>query len=336
MKALPIRQLLLVVIAFSPLGLRAQQDAMFTKYMFNTLVFNPAYAGSYEFLSINALYRSQWYGIEGAPTTQTLSIHSPVGDRVGLGFSMINDKIGPTASTQANAVYAYRFRIGEGKLSIALQAGIFNWRADWSQLTHKDVQPDQSYQDSNPSQWMPNFGAGIYYYAPKFFIGFSSPHLVNHDLRKKGENEPDDLPGAQLYRHYYAFGGLALPLNGDALVFRPTMLVKNVGLFGDAKNANGLIAAPTEMDLDLALVFHQKFWLGVSVRTALEALTDQSSSVDSGDIWAAFHFKNGLRLGAAYDYTLSRLQSVAGGSYEVMLGYDFNFNVDKMITPRYF
>jgi type IX secretion system PorP/SprF family membrane protein len=326
----------LLVLSSACSNLSAQQDAMFTKYMFNTLVYNPAYAGSFDYLSVNALYRNQWFGIEGAPVTQTLSIHSPLNERVGLGFSLINDQVGPTGSTQANAVYAYRFPVGPGKLAISLQAGIMNWRADWSKLSLHDATPDQSFQDVNPSRWLPNFGAGMYYQTNHWFLGFSSPHLVNYDLRKKQPGEPDDLPSASLYRHYYAFGGVALPLRGEALVFRPSFLFKRVGLFGDARNARGRISAPSELDLDLAFFFHQRLWLGASYRTAVEAITDRSSSVDSGDIWAAFHFRNGLRIGLAYDYTLSRLQTVAPGSMEIMLGYELDYRVNKVVTPRYF
>lgn len=335
MKYSPLRTLF-ICLFLGPVVLLAQQDAMFTKYMFNTLVYNPAYAGSHDHLSINALHRGQWWGIDGAPTTQTLSVHSPVNDRVGLGLSLVNDEIGPTGSTQVNAVYAYRIPLGVGKLSIGLQAGVFQWRADWSQLNFFDPQSqDPAYREMQPTRWMPNFGAGLYYQSPKFFIGFSSPHLVNYDLRKKDATEPDDLPAAQIYRHYYAFTGGAIPLNGDALIFRPTLLIKNVGLFGDAKNARGRIAAPTEFDLDLALLFSQKIWLGVSYRSALQAI-DGTSSVDSGDIWAGLNLRNGFRIGAAYDYTLTDLQSFAGGSYELMLGYDFSYEVDRIITPRYF
>lgn len=314
----------------------AQQDAMFTKYMFNTLVFNPAYAGSYEHLSVNLLHRSQWWGIEGAPVTQTLTIHSPVNDRVGLGLSLIHDRIGPTSSSQANFAYAYRFKVGPGKLAISLQAGLLHWRADWNKLSFKDQTPDQTYMDAQPSKWLPNFGAGVYYHTNTWYLGVSSPHLVNHDLRDKDAGQPDDVPVSGLFRHYYAFGGLALPLRGSALVFRPSFLLKNVGLFGDARNARGQVAAPTEADLDLAFLIHQKLWLGVAYRTALEAWTDGSSSADSGDIWGAFHFQNGLRLGLAFDYTLTALRQQAGGSFEVMLGYDMQYRVDRVVTPRYF
>lgn len=320
----------------APMYLCAQQDAMFTKYMFNTLVFNPAYAGSYDYLSINAIHRSQWLGIEGAPTTQSLTIHSPVNSRVGLGFSLINDNIGPVGTTQANFVYAYRIQLGKGTLSTSLQAGVFNWRADWTKLTFKDGQSvDPVYQEPTPDRWMPNFGAGVYYQSDRYFLGLSSPHIVNHDLRKKGANDPDDMMGAQLYRHYYLFGGMAVPLRGEDLVFRPTFLVRRVGLF-EHKPSDQRVAAPTGVDLDLGFFFFQKLWLGVSYRTAVEAVTNQTSTVDSGDIWAAVHFRNGLRIGAAYDYTLSALQRVAGNSFEVMIGYELDYRVDRVITPRYF
>ena len=320
-----------------PGNVTAQQDAMFTKYMFNTLVYNPAYAGAYDYLSVTALHRGQWWGIEGAPSTQSLTIHSPVNDRVGLGFSLINDQIGPTGSTTANVVYAYRFPLGPGHLALSLQGGFVNWRADWSELTFEDPQSmDPAYNQANPSRWMPNFGAGVYYQSERFYAGFSSPHLVNYDLRDRTTGEADDVSIAKTYRHYYFFTGTAIPLNGEALVFRPSLLVKNVGLFGDAENVRGDISAPTEFDIDLSLFFQQRLWLGVSYRSAVEALTDGTSSVDSGDIWAALYLSNGLRIGAAYDYTLSDLQSLAGGSYELMLGYDFNFRVDRVVTPRYF
>lgn len=323
--------ILIMIAAYLPVF--GQQDAMFTKYMFNTLVFNPAYAGSHEYLSANLLYRNQWTGIEGAPETQSLTLHSPVNDRVGLGFSLVNDRIGPTGSIQANLIYAYRFKIGPGKLAVSLQGGVMNWRADWTQLKLKDSGPDQSF-DTSPSKWLPNFGAGVYYHTDHFFLGFSSPHIVNYDLRK-ADSANDDIPNATLYRHYYAFGGAAIPLAGKSLIFRPTFLIKNVGMFNDARNAAGRISAPTELDIDAAFLIENKLWLGASFRTALQAF-NQTSSIDSGDIWAGFQFNNGLRLGLAYDITLSKLRPAAGSSFEIMLGYDMNFNMDRIVTPRYF
>ena len=153
--------LLLIMLLFS-VSTFAQQQSMFTKYMFNTLAFNPAYAGSRGALSANLLYRNQWMGLEGAPVTQTLGIHSPIKPRVSAGLIIVNDKIGPTSSTGVNAIYAYGMEFGKGKLSVGFQAGALNWRADWDKLRYRDPQTiDDAFSGGNESKWFPNFGAGI-------------------------------------------------------------------------------------------------------------------------------------------------------------------------------
>ncbi len=317
----------------------AQQDAMFTKYMFNSLSYNPAFAGSPDYMSIRVLYREQWWGIEGAPKSQTFSIHSPVKKRVGLGLSAGNDKIGATGSTYANVSYAYRVTFGTGKLSMGVQAGFMNWRADWNKLKFKDpIQFDQSFNNMTPNYWLPNIGAGIFYYAPKFYLGFSVPNLLENDLR-------EDIPSnaqiwAQQYRHYYFTAGGAFEINGPALIFKPSLLIKTVGFLGgfsaNPSNASN-IGAPHEFDLDLSLLFYEALWVGASFRSAIEAKQfGGSSSFDSADIWVAYYLANGFRIGAAYDFTVTRLQSFAKGSLELMLGYDFNYKVKKVNTPRYF
>ncbi len=313
----------------------AQQDAMFTKYMFNSLVYNPAYAGAKDHLAIGVLHRTQWWGIDGAPSTQTLTAHTPLrNDRVGVGFSAYSDIIGPTHTLGANLSYAYRIPIGRGKLSIGLQGGATNWRADFTKLTHADDQPDPSFMETPSSQWLPNFGAGLYYYTKSFYIGASVPSLVEFDLR----DGADDVPiYARTYRHYFGTIGAAIPLNGDALIFKPSLLVKNVGLLSSLRKDElyQSIGAPTEFDIDLSLLFFQAFWIGASFRSAIEAFND-TSSFDSIDIWASYYMMNGLRIGAAYDYTLTKLQPAAQGSFEVMLGYEFNYRTKKAVTPRYF
>lgn len=326
--------ILLAVLYLANTSVQAQQDPMFTKYMFNSLVFNPGYAGSHEYMSVRLLYRNQWWGIEGAPKTQSMTIHSPLGDRVGVGLSLVNDAIGATASTSANASYAYRIPFGKGKVSIGLQAGAMNWRADWTVLRFKDPKGlDGAFEDTNPSLWLPNFGAGVFYYSQLFYIGFSSPNLINADLRK--DVDSSITKWAKRYRHFYLTGGAALPINGPALIFKPSFLIKSVGLLGDFSNDAGAnrVGAPTEFDVDLSLMFFETLWVGLSFRSAIEVT---KSSIDSGDVWASFYLKNGLRIGASYDYTLTKLQEYAEGSFEVMLGYDFNYAPRQVATPRYF
>lgn len=319
----------------------AQQDPMFTKYMFNPLVYNPAVAGTPDYMTVRVLYRDQWWGIEGAPHTQSMSIHTPWRDRIGLGLSVVNDGIGATGSTSAYFSYAYRFQFGAGKLSIGLQAGAMNWRADWSKLRFKDPRTlDQSFMDIQPNYWLPNFGAGVFYYAPKFYVGFSVPHLINYDLRRDAKDSPVSTNNwAKLYRHYFLTAGAVMPINGDALIFKPSILIKRVGLFGDfSKEGNSLnqVGAPTEFDIDLSFLFYESFWVGTSFRSSVEALFSDKSSTDSVDLWASFYLRNGFRIGAAYDYTLTSLREPAQGSFEIMLGYDFNYELNKFNTPRYF
>ena len=307
---------------------------MFTKYMFNSLSFNPAYAGSHEYMSIRLLYRNQWVGFENAPQTQTFTIHSPVNDRIGLGLSVFNDEIGATGSTGANVSYAYRFLVGSGKLSIGLQGGVTNWRADFADLKFREPQTsDAAFVGISDNQWLPNFGAGLFYYSQIWYAGFSVPRLLENNLRDKTVGVVSE--SAKTRRHYYFHAGAALPLAGDDLIFKPSLLIKNVGLFSAFSESNQNLfetGAPTEVDLDASLLFFNTLWVGLSFRTAIEAAAGDSS-VDSIDAWISVQLANGVRVGAAFDQTLTK---IGQPSFELMLGYDFDYEVKRMNTPRYF
>jgi type IX secretion system PorP/SprF family membrane protein len=314
----------------------AQQDAMFTKYIFNSLSYNPAYAGSKDYLSLGILHRSQWVGIDGAPVTQTFTAHTPLkNERVGVGFSMSNDNIGPTNTFGANFSYAYRIPVGDGlRLSVGLQGGIENWSADWSQLNIEN--PDVAFPEGlNPSRFLPNFGAGLFLFSERFYVGFSSPHLLEYDLRQN--NDPNVEIFSRRYRHYFGSIGAAFPIKGDDIIFKPSLLVKNVGLFSSLRKEeiSRTIGAPTEVDLDASFLFYNTFWVGASIRTAVEVYDDRSS-FDSADLWFSVNLDNGLRVGGAYDYALTALNKSTAGSFELMVGYDMNFLTKRIVTPRYF
>jgi len=315
---------------------QAQQDPMFTNYMFNSLVFNPAYAGSNDHLAVNALYRQQWVGIDGAPTTQTVTAHMPNSTgRVGFGLSIMNDQIGVTGTLSVDLSYAYRIPIGKGKLSIGLEGGAYNYRADYSKLNIQDG-GDPAYADLHTSFWKPNLGAGIYYSSKYFYTGLGVPHLIEYNLT---QNRPDD-PAiyAKQYRNYYFTMGGVIPLSGNALLFKPSLLVKSLSPGSSFANdpAASQVGAPTEFNVDLSLFFQETLWVGVSYRSAVEAITNKSSSFDSADFWAAYYLESGLRIGAGYDYSLSSLNTVTKGSFEFMLGYEFDYKTKRTVTPRYF
>ena len=330
---------ILTLILFLVIGgttLKAQTDPMFTKYMFNSLVYNPAYAGYYDHMYISALYRNQWSGVEGAPVTQTLTLHTPLKtNRVGVGFNLINDAIGPVAETRAFAAYSYKIPLGGTKqLAIGIQGGVSYIRGNRNELV-LDNQADLAFADFGESQISPNFGAGILFYSKNFYFGVSSPGLIEHDLRSD-ENINTEL-FSKRFRHYYLATGAAIPLNGDLLIFKPSILIKNVGILSNLSKEPAFqqIGAPTEFDIDLSLLFYEQFQVGLSFRSAIEAFNG-NSSYDSADIWMSYFLPNGLRLGAAFDYPLNDLGTVTFGSFEVMVGYEFDYDVKKTVTPRYF
>lgn len=305
---------------------KAQQDPIFSNYHFNALIFNPAYAGSNEHLALQLAHRHQWLGFDGAPVTQTLTAHTPLkNERVGLGFALVNDQAGAGGKTDMAVSYAYRMQVGaqkKFKLSMGLQAGVGNWRNRLAQITveHSD---DPSFQQ-NLSRWLPNFGAGLYLYSERFYVGLSCPRFFQHNLR--------DGEGifAKNYRHLYLSTGAALPLSGDQLIFRPSLLLQNAGLFSDTESLD--IGAPLSANIGASLLFRQMFWAGISYRTALSG----QSSHDSANLWLAWSLRNGMRFGAAYDLTLSALRHAGSNSFELMLGYEFDIKVKQVASPRYF
>ena len=346
--------LLLVCLCATGL-LRAQQDPMFTKYMFNSLVFNPAYAGSREYLSINALHRAQWVGWNengngldgtngGAPVTQTFTLHGPASKRVGLGMSLSNDAIGVHQSTAANLAYAYRIDFGTGTLSLGLQGGVRYWRAEWDRLQFRDPRAlDAVFGMNDPQLWIPNFGGGVYYYSDHFYLGGSVPNLLQFDLRS------DVLPAqfrdiARLYRHYYFTVGGAIPLDKyEDFVLKPSLLIRSVGLFEDFNNDNPArqrVGAPNAFDIDVSVLMYKTLWVGAAFRSAFDAFGNETdagrSSHDSADVWVSFVLPKGLRIGGAYDFPLNDLSDFTMGSFELMVGYDFDFELKRIQTPRYF
>ena len=169
-----------------PALLWGQQDPMFTNYQFNSLTFNPAYAGSNEHLTVNLVHRQQWLGFDGAPTTQSLLAHTPLkNERLGLGVSLVNDKIGPTGSFGLSGAYAYRLLVGKKKnmkLSLGLQASIANWHGDWLDIVVE--QGSDPAFESNYNAWLPNFGAGAYLSSDRFYAGLSCPKLLENNIQR--------------------------------------------------------------------------------------------------------------------------------------------------------
>lgn len=332
--------LLSSVLLFS-LALSAQQEPLFTNYIFNSLVFNPAYAGTTDYLTTTLIHRSQWLGWNsnldgdggGTPSSQSISLHSPVNNRVGLGLHFLKDAVGANRTNSINAVYAYHIPLQYGKLSIGIQAGATKWRANWRELNFKDEQAlDPAFAGDIVSDWVPNVGLGVYYYYDLFYIGLSAPRIMRFSLSPRRDFTDEYETTAHLYPHFYLTAG-GIYRYGPDLVLKPTLLIRRTGVFENVVvAASQRTGTPTAVDLGMSAFMLETLWFGTTYRLALEG----RSSHDSMDFWTAVQFSNGLRLGMSYDILLSKLRSYSSGSMELMLGYDFNYKVSRVESPRYF
>jgi type IX secretion system PorP/SprF family membrane protein len=298
----------IIALLSSCLKINAQQDPQYSQYMFNQMALNPAYAGSKEALSTAILLRSQWTGIDGAPKTETFTIHGPLKKKkVGLGFTVIGDQIGPKKSIGALGSYAYRIPIKNGKLAFGLRAGVYSYTYNWSDINYKDK--DDVYNTGNSTSIIvPTADAGIYYYTNTMYVGFSATHLYNGRLTSVSNQNGDD---SKLAPHLFFTIGKSWALS-DKLIFAPSVLLKG------AKNA------PYSADVNLCFLIKERIWAGVSVRGSygLVAL-------------AQVQLSDKFKLGYAYDFGFNKIGRAGGGSHEIMIGYDFNIFKSKMMSPRY-
>ena len=298
--------LLSVFWIFNYCSSQAQQQAMYTQYMFNGLALNPAYAGSHESISLTGLARFQWVGIEGAPRTQTFSVHSPVpGKKIGIGGLFSRDEIGVSSQSSVYLSAAYRIKSDKGTFAMGLQGGI---RA--SDIIYTDLGIDDPNLQRNISGLVPNFGAGFYYYSDKFYLGLSVPTILKSSIQgaitSGGSISATDVP------HFFATSGLVVEL-APTIKLKPSTLIKYV------------TGAPMEIDINANLILDDKVWVGLSYR-----------SLDAISFLLDFQVNNQFRFGYAYDYTLTDINRITSGSHEIMINYRLVFEKTRIVTPRYF
>lgn len=298
-----IKLLFSVLTLFGLTSVFSQQDAQYTQYMYNMNVLNPAYAGSKGITSIGLLGRSQWVGVDGAPQTVTLSLHSPIGKAVGLGFSVIHDEIGPVKEDDIYVDFSYTiFTSDEGRLAFGVKGG----------LSFLDVRDIVTVEDGDPlnipiHQTSPNFGAGLLYYNERFYAGLSAPNfLETRHLEKEG----GVVSTASEKMHYFFTTGYVFDISNN-LKLKPSTMIKATS------------GAPLSVDLSLNLLVDEKVELGLSHRF------DDSISGMIG-----FQVNEDFRIGYAYDHTMSRYGEFNSGSHEIMLLFDFNRKMIK--SPRFF
>ncbi|MEX0360794.1 type IX secretion system membrane protein PorP/SprF [Flagellimonas sp.] len=307
----------IIITLIAALGIvnmaNAQQDPQYTQYMLNTIVVNPAFAGAGNVLSVTALHRSQWIGLDGAPKTQTVSIESPLSERLGGGLTVINDNIGDGTVQQTDFNFAFSYTIPasrEGSLAFGLNVGGELLNVDFTQLVNYGVEPNLPNIDS---KFSPNVGLGVYYYQEKFFAGVSVPSLLETEHFDNSSDGTSFLAKDRMT--YYLISGYRYEIN-PSLVLQPGFLVRAVS------------GGPVQVDLTANMTFNDKFSVGAAYRL------DSAVSALFG-----VKFAEKFLVGLAYDVETSTLGSTQfnDGSFEVFLRYDFINRINRRnVSGRFY
>lgn len=307
-----MKYLLITIITLLSVGsMFGQGDPHYSLFMFNKLAINPAYAGSRDALTLTGHYRNQWQGVDGAPKTFTLAGHAPFfKNKVGVGLSLISDKIGMVNTTYVDMSYAYRIKINdESTLAIGLQGQLDFGRIDWAKADPLDV-GDNRFLEGRETRINPNFGLGAYYQHEKYYVGVSVPRVLKTSIYDQDERA--SVLRINSLRSYYLMGGLVTRVS-ENVKFQPGALINF--------NPN----APFELDLNASFVLMDALWLGGSYRLG-----------DSFDFIVQYQFNQQVKAAVAADLTLSELNNYSPGSFELMLEYTLKSDGARYNNIRYF
>ncbi len=294
----------LLATCFSSFG---QQDPQFTHYMYNTMVVNPGYTGARGHLSGILLHRSQWVGLDGAPRTQSLGIHSPVGENVGLGLSVVNDKLGPSTETFIDGNFSYTIPFENNRrLSFGIKAGVRNLNVDFSQGTIQES-GDLVFQEDINNRYLGTLGAGLYYHTNDWYVGLAVPNFLTTK-----QYQDNDASIAIERLHYFLIAGYVFDINNN-LKFKPSAFMKAVP------------GAPVIFDISGNLLINEKITAGLAYRWD-----------DSVSALAGFQITDQLNIGYSFDYTTTELNKYNDGTHEIFLRWEF-ISIDKKLkSPRFF
>jgi type IX secretion system PorP/SprF family membrane protein len=290
-------------------SLYGQLSPVSNQYVLNPLTINPAFAGSRGALNIAAFYRRQWVGISGSPETMTLSADAPFLDnKLGLGLTITNDKLGVTKQNLLQTTYAYKIGLANGNLSFGLGAGLITTNTAWSDLVVLDP-GDEYYLINSKVFVVPDFSFGVYYTYQNYFAGLSIPKLLNYkyDFSRNKYSLKFDMG-----QSYYLFNtGYMFPLTSKIKLSPSTLIYYSPG-------------EKLLVDLNTYVNYIDRFWAGVSYR-------------NGRSLAALFQFavNNQFRVAYTYDFDLGKLGRYSNGSHEIMLRYEFKYKVD-VINPLLF
>lgn len=309
------------------LRLQAQQDPQYSLYMFNGLFMNPAYAGSHEVVDAMAIYRHQWAGIDGAPRTGNASVHGALKrDQYALGLTLQGDRLGLTRAIGATGSFAYRIKAGNSKIALGISGSVTYYMQN-----NSDAYPELSQlgiydniYSIDKKMVVPNIGFGIYAYNSRYFVGASVPHMLPTKLSQKvGVSSNKDI--ARQYNHYLFTAGYLFGKETAKVKIRPTLLMKY---------APGLNKNIPDFDLSLALFFIDRIMVGGTCR--LGTWNEGKYGATAATVYLMAKVNQHIKIGYAYEQTISDLKKgVKLGTHDVMLGYEFNRNDKRFVTPRF-
>lgn len=288
-------------------SLMAQQEPMYSQYMFNMIQINPAYAGNRGLSQVIGLYRNQWISLEGAPTTMSLSWDMrSTQNNIGYGLQLYKDQLGVETTTGFKSYYSYRIQFENSNLSFGLSAGVLHYNANLTDV-ETYIGGDPNFAE-NVNNLLPTAGFGMLYATDKWYAGFSIPALLNSQIYT--ENFKFEL---NKYNNYFLTAGYIFEVS-EAVKLKPSFLVKATK------------GSPFQFDLNMNAWIQNNFGIGVSYRVddALVTMFELQIAPDFG-------------IGYAYDYTLSNLKTFSKGTHELMLRYEFGSKRNqKVMSPRYY
>lgn len=297
------------------LAVKSQQDPQYTQYMYNMSIVNPAYTSNARgIINFGTLFRFQWQNVEGAPKTLTFFAHSPLSDRVETGISFISDDIGDGILKENNAYidFAYILKLDtKSNIALGLKGGITNFETNFNGFQLPEFQDDDAFNE-NTNNTFPNLGVGVFYHRDNFYAGVSAPNLLTS---KHLDNQNGIHRIGSEAIHFFLTSGYVYSLNPN-LKIKPSIMAKIVD------------GSPISLDSSINVLFNNKIEGGLSYR-----LEDAVSAMFNVSVASA------IRVGYAYDYTLSNLGSFSAGSHEVFALFDLDLlglkkGYDK--SPRFY
>lgn len=318
-------------------GSRAQQSVQFSQYIFNGLAINPAYAGYKDVLHLNASYRQQWTGFEGAPRTGSISLDGPLNRgnqdaNVGLGVQAMMDNLGPQSAISLYASYAYRIRLDEEdtrRISIGVGVGATQYGMNGKDLVYFE-NGDRIIPDGSAKATTPDARVGIYYYTPSMYIGISALDLFSKFSSSGYKWRGYTYESIRRRQHLYVTAGYMFSVN-ESISLKPSVLFKSD------------FAGPAGLDATMMMHIEELLWVGASYRTNLSVFNKKSvvnnTALDKANAVSAileYYISPKYRVGYSYDHNMNKLSGIQSGSHEISIGVLFNSKLFSTSNPRYF